>query len=452
MTSPTITYGHAPGTMDDCDSKTGWTEKTTPTLPVVITSDGDVFTFTCSPTAVGQDVYIEKDVTDAGSSTYPSFLVRYKTDEASSGCGAKVVLVFEEVNPLVFYEDDEGIWSAYQTGSGSYGITLSEETTIVKKGTSSLKAVVGAGSYENVGYFYNFGSQQDWTGKEFACFWFYGSNSSETVRFRVEDWDDDYVYWDVVDNWSGWKRLVFPFDNPDGSSGTFELSKVKGITVYWEAVGAAFTCYQDRIVLDHGCSQTILSKSYSTTWTEASETVTSARTVDKIWLYAESDATTGTDYVYYDFVLLHKGTFTFPYVSLGGRSGGLRITFPNKVTTQEISGRDGDWDDQEGISNPLITLEGEIEAGTETWGNTVKYGEYLFEIWLHARTDPWQWFTSDMINCQVTLPPNPLELAMIPAAPPSNVQRTWVFRVKHYKLSSADADVWSGITDWLGAQ
>jgi len=34
----------------------------------------------------------------------------------------------------VLYDDDEGCWSVYRSGSGSYDITLNEETTEVIEG------------------------------------------------------------------------------------------------------------------------------------------------------------------------------------------------------------------------------------------------------------------------------------------------------------------------------
>ena len=162
----------------------------------------------------------------------------------------------EETDPTVIYDDDETFWSAYQAGSGSYAITLAEETTEVQKGTSSLKMTVGAGSYADVGCEHEYTTLQDWSDKEFICLYLYGNNTGLTINIDIIDGtaDADWGSWQITDNFTGWKRFVLPLRSPDvtgGASGTLDLSQVKTLRI-WFTPTSEFTMYLDRTVVDVG--------------------------------------------------------------------------------------------------------------------------------------------------------------------------------------------------------
>jgi hypothetical protein len=157
----------------------------------------------------------------------------------------------EETDPTVLYDDDESYWSLHNAGSGSYEMALSEETTEKAKGTSSLQIDVGAGSYEYGGWSHTYAPDADWSDKDFICFYFYGANSGDTFRVYIvaPDWSN-YMQYDFVDNFSGWKRLVIPFNNFT-EAGSPDLSTVDQIYLEVTFSGNQ-TWYFDRTLIDVG--------------------------------------------------------------------------------------------------------------------------------------------------------------------------------------------------------
>jgi hypothetical protein len=158
----------------------------------------------------------------------------------------------EETDPIVIYDDDEGFWDVWQTGSGSYGITVSEETTEVIKGSSSTKMVIGAGAYANLGIDHWFVGNQDWSAKGFKGVLIYGANTGIEIRVRLRDNDGNSQYWVLIDNFSGWKRVVLPLNNPDVEAGTFDLSIIDRMSIFYQGIDQTFTSYLDRTVVDVG--------------------------------------------------------------------------------------------------------------------------------------------------------------------------------------------------------
>ena len=185
-------------------------------------------------------------------------------------------------------------------------------------------------------------------------------------------------------------------------------------------------------------AQTILDGSYSTRWTTASGTVTSGKTISYVRIYADDDGTDGTFYVYYDFILLCEGTFSFPYVH---SIDPLQLS--NRYADLAIPGRDGDIQQYLGMKSPLIKLSGDMEEGT--WGGSkIEFGEFLYRIFHENYHDPWQWFTSDLINCKVT----PRDF-YISQKHDSNAHRVWNLVLAMYSASSGAESTWNSL-QWLG--
>lgn len=158
----------------------------------------------------------------------------------------------EEINPLVIYDDDESVWSAYLSGSGSFSITLSEELSTKIKGESSLKANVISGSYADVGYQIDYTNAQNWSNKEFLCWYFYGNNSGLTIKARIIDNAQNYAQWILSDNFIGWKRFVKPLLKPDSQSDAPpDLAQIKMIRFYFTPT-SSITFYHDRTLIDNG--------------------------------------------------------------------------------------------------------------------------------------------------------------------------------------------------------
>jgi len=188
----------------------------------------------------GTKVYDRSPYQNHGNVTGAVFLKPYENDDEDEGD-----------NPIVVYDDDETFWTAHQTGAGSYGITISEETSTVKKGSSSLKVVVGSGSYEKVGVNHAYGSPQDWSKYDFVSFWWYGINSGEGWTFQIDSsgaWRKYYF----TDNFTGWKRIIISLERPDVETGTLDLSAVTNVRIWNETPSSNGTIYLDRVILDVG--------------------------------------------------------------------------------------------------------------------------------------------------------------------------------------------------------
>lgn len=185
-------------------------------------------------------------------------------------------------------------------------------------------------------------------------------------------------------------------------------------------------------------SQILLDSTYSTTWATASGSITAGKTIDYILFYADDDGTDGTFYVYYDFLLLHKGTFTFPHIG----PGQIRPDFNRKKAFLEIPGRDGDIEHDLGMKSPEIVLSGALLEG-EDWG-TPDFEKLYYIV---RDSDPWQWFTCDRpyIRCKASVQ------GFTPLNTISDNTATlgWELRLKQYSLSDLGASAWDN-KQWFG--
>jgi len=207
-----------------------------------------------------------------------------------------------------------------------------------------------------------------------------------------------------------------------------------------------------------GHAQEILTNSFSTTWTTAIGDINPTKTLDHILLFAECDDTAaiGTDYVYYDFVLIHKGTFTFPYVP----PGGVHYELPYKTVELDVPGRDGGILQRLGMKSPLVTVEGTMNASdtasdwkaapsTSSLAVRSLYGNRLYKITRGMQGDyreSWNWFTSDLVNCKVTPDTNPFRIS---TDPDEKEQRKYSLHFKQFSLSSLGEADWDEL-EWAG--
>jgi len=183
-----------------------------------------------------------------------------------------------------------------------------------------------------------------------------------------------------------------------------------------------------------------ISLGYSTTWKESRGDVTVTDTnIDKIRFYADdelNETPNGTYYVYYEFLLLHVGTFTIPQWDT------CELIMENRDADVEIPGRVGDIDQYLGMKSPYIHMDGPMDTNT-AWGTPD--GEYMYKIHLRRFTEPWQWLTCDMGNFKVTS-----RILKIGQYKDSGYQRMWTWDLKLYSKSSGDATLWGSDLEWLG--
>lgn len=144
-------------------------------------------------------------------------------------------------------------------------------------------------------------------------------------------------------------------------------------------------------------TQNILVDSNSTTFTVGSTTLTTAKTLDHIQLYA--DHAVGT--VFYDFILVYEGQFPLPNVA-GGMdldpvSGNVSLGIPGRITdvTQDL-----------GNKNAVVNCSCDLDQGT--WKRTTPTadtidGEVFLDIAHNSRDEPWQWLDTGSHQFKVTV-------------------------------------------------
>jgi hypothetical protein len=162
---------------------------------------------------------------------------------------------------------------------------------------------------------------------------------------------------------------------------------------------------------DTTSTETILG--FSTAWTTTVITLPTGKTVDKIHLMADDNPDTiaaGTFYVYFDFILICQGIFTWPFVS-----GGVELEGFNNLQHLKISGKVGNDTQYLGGDDSTIRVYGDIDStGVDVAGVpvinsgwhgrwTAHDGEAFYQILHYAFWDPWEWFTSDVVSLKVTL-------------------------------------------------
>lgn len=201
---------------------------------------------------------------------------------------------------------------------------------------------------------------------------------------------------------------------------------------------------------DHSDVQVILGTAtvpvFSTSWRVTSGTITPGKTVKRIIIYADDypdSVASGEYYVYYDFLLLHKNTFTFPYVHVVGPE--LR----NVYADLHPPGRVGTITQYMGMESPVIRLSGKIDTNVDEdsgWG--VPLLDKLYYIFHEAHTDPWQWFSTGgladaehperFINCKVTPRNFKFDLDK-----DSESYRAWSVELRKYDKSSGAELTWA---------
>ena len=127
------------------------------------------------------------------------------------------------VETIEIYRDYEAVWAAERL------ITISEETSIIAEGESSLKAVWTDSSGA---VYYNFPLGQDWSASKYISFYVYGANSNAEIALQIRfmgHGGENWVDYRWKDNFSGWKKLVFELDNPSATSGQIVWTDVQQV-------------------------------------------------------------------------------------------------------------------------------------------------------------------------------------------------------------------------------
>jgi hypothetical protein len=178
---------------------------------------------------------------------------------------------------------------------------------------------------------------------------------------------DEYVYYEfdmTNDSTTTYPYVTFRYKTSESAAG----AKIKIVLVY--TVG----------------DQTILDQVYSTSWVTTTVDLTAAKTFDKIQIYADDDGTDGTFYVYLDWLILHKSTFTIEDWD------SLNWVMRKKMPSLDMPGKDGDNQQNLGIGEMALRMSGSMKQG-QTWGTPM--GQHLLSAF---RDDSFSYFTSDLYN------------------------------------------------------
>lgn len=192
------------------------------------------------------------------------------------------------------------------------------------------------------------------------------------------------------------------------------------------------TSIKAKIVLEtlYG-SQVVLPETSSLSWTTDTVEIDANKQIQRILFYA----TQATGHVFYNFAIIHKGTFELPDFD------SIRFHNEKRKGVLGIPSRGGDIQQDLGLLSSDITIDGVMKAG-ETWGSeTYPYGEYLLEAW---RNDTFCWFTCDAVKCLVIV-----NVVDIDQDKDSGQQRTFHVGLNYYTKSDLRASIWDG-TAWLG--
>jgi len=167
-------------------------------------------------------------------------------------------------------------------------------------------------------------------------------------------------------------------------------------TVYYRYKTQAATDLKAKIVANfQNGNQTILSETAATTWTVGSATLsTGMGNLTGFQLYANG----GTGKVYYDFILLCKGVFTFPNCGYG-----LEFTPPARYAMLEIPTRVGDITQNMGSPSATVTIGCDLDVGD--WKRSGDYvdGEVFLDIAHNSSSEPWQWLDTGTEQFKATL-------------------------------------------------
>jgi len=150
---------------------------------------------------------------------------------------------------------------------------------------------------------------------------------------------------------------------------------------------------------------------YSTLWTVSTGTLTTAKLVDKVCIFADDDPVTiatGPHYVYVDFVLIYANDFTFPTCETSRFEPNPKyatIPIPGRVgdDTQNLGSNSAQWHCVCNLDLSNATDDWKRPQGTLTPKDDYIVGQVFDEIAHRSYTEPWQWLDTGNRQFKVTM-------------------------------------------------
>lgn len=175
-------------------------------------------------------------------------------------CQFKIVNLREEHNPSIISSDvPTTFWSIERVDSSVPNIDaeLNNNTDVVKRGSCSAQVSIITGGYKAIVLHHTFSVAQDWSNYDFIAFWIYGQNTGYLFKFKILTPDiNNHAYWDLYDNFEGWRRVVLPLRKLTETVGTYDLTNVADIRFtinsLWGWSGGETIYIDHHIVLDVG--------------------------------------------------------------------------------------------------------------------------------------------------------------------------------------------------------
>lgn len=158
------------------------------------------------------------------------------------------VLILTPSNPAAFW-NITGTW-----GTGTISApTVSNEATIRQKDTNSLKISVGSGSVAHWFIGHTYGTAQNWSTYDFVGLRWYGQNTGATLQYYIKNsggavWNS----YDFIDNFLGWKTIIWPRLAPSSTAGTLDWTTVLVLTVQPLTSNLSGSFYMERARNDIG--------------------------------------------------------------------------------------------------------------------------------------------------------------------------------------------------------
>jgi hypothetical protein len=149
------------------------------------------------------------------------------------------------------------------------------------------------------------------------------------------------------------------------------------------------------LVFSDTSTQTVLAEANTFSgWVTEKATLTTAKTLDHIRFYCNG----GTGHVYYDFVLVCTGQFTFPQWNR------LVLELPNRFSNTKAPSKSTNRSSWMGADNAKVTLSGDIDDQNTDW--ITDYGtvaSILYDVYHRANLEPFQWLNTDRGSFKVNI-------------------------------------------------
>ena len=147
-----------------------------------------------------------------------------------------------EVNPIVIADDNQAAFWTADNYDGSIGGTIGTPTLSnvgsAPVGANMLQITGVAGSYQKWRVYHNYGSNQDWSSKQFISLYLTGTNSGKNLivlvnkdNFTANTLETNFWYWVVPDTFTGLTKIKLWFSALQQGGGTLNLATIKGIAI-----------------------------------------------------------------------------------------------------------------------------------------------------------------------------------------------------------------------------